>query len=1006
MKYIRPLLTCLVLAFVLAVFFLAAVFSPDVQTWVAQRALAGQPGLHASLGSLSAGLARTDVTDLHLEINGAVLTLPSLQAWLPLTTAVGKRKVLVRSLVAKGWTLDLSHRPESETAQAHAGLAREGGKGTGSTAPAEAVPAQKVARVFRGILSEWVLPCDVSLDEVDLEGDVLVATSPGTAPSHMHVTIKGGGIAAGHEGTLAFDAAGAVADTQLPLTAVVAHGRLVVAMTSLRVLDLIEIKADVSAEGGSLPADLILSADVAAASGAGKEIYTLELSRGSRRLATVVARFPEATRRFEGTWKVDLQDADLARFFPNRSLPAITAVGDGGFDADAAFTRVHATGRLNTVAGHLGVLDPFLERLGAVTLDARFDLTHSGQTTRVDRLSVSLPGDRPAAVVQSLQPFSLDERTGDLKVADPRADWMEGSIRGLPLAWLSGLTDRFTFAGGDAAGEFVVRAVDGGFALRPKTPFTAAGVAVEYAGRTVGRKLDLSLSFLAAYGPQGWQIQAAPLKVSSGGCGLAEFDIKASRPAGPDQPIAIGGTLNADLQAPAFKEAVPDFSSFGGRSASGEFSAVVGASTELDGKLAVAGRDAHRSITASMHLTADDGGRISFLAPVKVAFGPSESDVSVEETMIRDVAKTYLYLKLNGREVVLEHLRLLTGAVAAAAGLPRTAAAGQETPAMVRDRIPFWGDWTGRINVAFDRLKAGNMTFEGVAGAFQVDPHSVHIEEGRGAFAGHHLTEVAGSLSYDATAESPYSLKATVSLTPIEAADFFPATHPEGSPLIEGRFSVAGTLVGSGINLEDLANRTQEEIRLASTAGIVRVLKTDVDEAIPPDTESPATDTLDRFGSAVGGFFGVEGSTGWGKKSVSPAIQTVIDIINDTSEIGFDEFTVTAVRGADRTIRLVDLAVTAGDERATGSGLIAYVPGLPFRAQPLRVDLQLGARGQIAKLLSAAGLLSTQKDGLGYMLLSRSISLGGTLQHVDTRQWHDLLVKAAMQTPAGAKKGG
>ena len=143
MKFIRPLLACLVLALVLAAIFLAAAFSPDVQTWIAQKALAGQPGLHASLGSLSAGLARTDVTDLHLEIDGAVLTLPSLQARLPLTTAVWKRKVLVRSLVAKGWTLDLSRSPEPEAARAQAGLAPEGGRGTESSAPAEAVPAQR-----------------------------------------------------------------------------------------------------------------------------------------------------------------------------------------------------------------------------------------------------------------------------------------------------------------------------------------------------------------------------------------------------------------------------------------------------------------------------------------------------------------------------------------------------------------------------------------------------------------------------------------------------------------------------------------------------------------------------------------------------------------------------------------------------------------------------------------------------------------------------------------------
>jgi hypothetical protein len=582
---------------------------------------------------------------------------------------------------------------------------------------------------------------------------------------------------------------------------------------------------------------------------------------------------------------------------------------------------------------------------------------------------------------------------------------MEGSIQGFPLAWLSGLTDGFTFAGGDATGEFVVRAANGGIALRPKTPLTAAGVAVERAGRTVGRKLDLSLSLLAAYGPQGWQIQAAPLQVGSGGCRLAELDIKASRPAGPDQPIAIGGTWNADLQAPAFKEAVPDLSWFGGRSASGDFSATVGTSTEWDGKLAVVGRDERRSISASMHAAVDEGGRISFLAPVKVAFGPRVSDVSVEGTLIRDEAKTYVYLKLNGKEVVLEHLRLLTGVVAAAGGLPLAEVAGSATLARVRDRIPFWGDWAGRVTVAFDRLKAEDMTFEGVGGAFQVDPHSVHIEEGRGAFAGHHFANVAASLSFDVAAESPYSLRATVSLDPIEAATYFPASHPEGSPFIEGRFSVAGTLVGNGINLEDLVNRTQEEVRLASTAGIVRVFKTDVDEAIPPDTESPAADALGRIGSAVGSFFGVEGA-GSGRKSVSPAIQAAIDVINATSEIGFDQCNVTAVRGADRSIRIVDIAMTAEDERVTGSGQITYVKGLPLRAQPLSVDLQFGARGRIAKLLSAAGLLSTQKDDLGYTMLSQPIFLGGTLEHIDNRRWHELLVKAATQMPAGGKKGG
>jgi hypothetical protein len=994
-----------VLAIALVAVLVAVAFFPSVQTWVAQMALDRRPDLQGSLGSLAAGFGKVEVTDLRLTVNGAVFTVPDLVARLPLTTAVWDRSLPVRTLVAKGWTLDLTRAPGPAGAAGPAGSAAGVTGEPGAPAPAKAVSAQDAARLFLGMLSRWALPCDLSLDGVDLEGDVLLAASAGGAPTRVHVIVKGGGMAAGHEGAFAIDATSETLDSEMAVTTLAGHGHLVVAMKTPRTFSRIEVKADLSVQGGPFPNGLALSADVATALGADEETYALEVSRGDRHLATVFVRFPEAATRLAGTWKVDFQDSDVALFAPGRPLPRFTAVGNGQFDVDVAFTTVHALGRLSAALSQLDVVAPFLERLGAATLDTGFDVVQTGKSLRVDRLSVSLTGAGPTAAVQALQPFEVDEAAGNLKPVNPADDWMNLSIRGFPLDWLSGFTDGFALSGGGAAGEFVVRAENGGFALRSKAPLTATGVAVERAGRTVGRRLDLSLSLLADYGPKGWQIQAAPLKVSSGGCPLAELDVKASRPAGPDQPIAIGGTWNADLQAPALKEAVPDLSWVGGRSASGDFSATVGTSTELDGKLAVVGRDERRSITASIHAAVDEGGRISFLAPVKVAFGPSVSDVSVEGTLIRDEAKTFIYVKLNGKEVVLEHLRLLTGAVAAAEGWPLAAAAGAGTPSRGRDRIPFWGDWAGRVAVAFDRVKAGEMTLEDVGGSVQVDHHSVHLEAGRGALAGHRIANMEGSLSFDAAAEFPYSLKATASLEPVEAATYFPASNPEGSPLIEGRFSVAGTLVGNGINLEDLVNRTQEEVRLASTAGIVRVFKTDVDEALPPDTESSAADAMGRIGSAVGSFFGVEGA-GWGRKSVSPVIQAAIDVINATSEIGFDQFTVTAVRGADHTIRLVDLAMIAGDERVTGSGQITYVQGLPLHARPLRVDLQFGARGQIAKLFSAAGLLSTRKDDLGYTLLSQPIVFGGTLEHIDNRQWHELLVKAATPRPAGAKKGG
>ena len=990
------------LAIGLVVLLGAMALAPVVQTWIAQSVLARQPALQGTLGSLWAGFGKVNVAELQLKIDGAVLTVPSLKAELPLTTAVWGRRFLVRKLVAKGWTLDLRQLPAPKAGES-AESAPAPAQGQGSPATAERVSAQNVVRLFYGTLSRWALPCDVSLEGVDLEGDVLVAASVGKEPVTVHVIVKGGGMAAGREGDFAIDASGDFIAADAAMIALAGHGHVVVAMKSPRTFSRVEVKADLSPKGGLVPEGLTLAADLTAALDARAETFSLELNRGSQHLATLLARFPVGTNRMAGTWKLNVQDSDVALFAPNRSLPDFTATGDGRFDCDLALTQVHALGHLSGPISHLGVLAPSLERLGAVTVDADFDATRSGQSIRVDRLKASLNGAGMAAVVSSLQSFEIDEPTGNLKPLDPVGDWMDVSLRGFPLAWLPDSTNGFALSGGDATGAFVVRAAKEGFALRSKAPVTAVGVSVQRADKTFVGKLDLALSLLAEYGSEGWRIQAAPLVVSSGGRSLATFDGNASRPAGLDQSIAIAGAWTADLKTLASQSVGPDLRWIRGRSASGDFSAKVGTSTELDGKLSVVGRDEGHTITGSLHAEMDETGRISFLAPVKVAFGPSASDLSVEGTSIRDETGTRLYIKLTGKDVALEHLRLLAASLAEAGGVPVAVSAGPES-ARARDRIPFWGDWTGNVAVAFTRLRAGENVFEDIGGAFQVGRGSIRLEGGQGGFGGQRFSKVDGSIAFDPAAEFPYNLKLTASLDKVDAAPLFPVPKSGGEPSIEGIFSIAGTLTGNGINLRDVVNRTQEELRLTSQAGIVRVLKTDVDEAFPPEKASAVSDTLGRMGSGVGAFFGVDDQGHFDKKAVSPTAEAVIAFINAVSEIGFDEVTLTAVRGTDRTVRLVNIAMTAGDERLTGSGQITYVKDLSLRAQPLSVDLQFWARGRVAKLLSTAGLLSADKDGLGYTRLIQPIHFGGTLEHIDRSQWHNLLVKAATPKPVEPKK--
>ena len=107
MKFLRLLLNCLALAIVLVVILVVAAFAPVVQTWVAQMVLDRQPALQGSLESLSAGIGRLEIGNLRLKVGGAILTVPHLQAELPIVTAGWDRRFLVRRLVAKGWTLDL-----------------------------------------------------------------------------------------------------------------------------------------------------------------------------------------------------------------------------------------------------------------------------------------------------------------------------------------------------------------------------------------------------------------------------------------------------------------------------------------------------------------------------------------------------------------------------------------------------------------------------------------------------------------------------------------------------------------------------------------------------------------------------------------------------------------------------------------------------------------------------------------------------------------------------------
>lgn len=991
MKLIRILLTCLGLAGALvAVLFLLAMV-PDLQTWAAQAALSRQAGFKGTLGSVSAGFGELDLEDLRLESPEGVFTLPSLKAKLPLTMAVWRRNARIRSLVAKGWTLDLRRRPQSSAPPAQS---------EGSPGDTDAGAALAAAEAFGGFLGGWKLPFDASLDGVTLEGDVILPAPPGGTAPRVHVAAKGGGLSGGKEGIFSVDAACGDPDAALSWNSFAAHCNVSVRMDTPRSVDHVSVTADIPAGSGSGRENVTLSAGVTAAGAGAEEACSIALTRGARRLVSVAARIPRAAPRISGVWMFELRDADLAAFAYFHDLPVLSASGSGTFDADSTLSDVHVLGRASLSASGLGVVSPPLERLGSVRVDADFDMGHGGQTFRFGHLGLAIAGKRPVATIRSLQAFEVDGGTSELKVAKPGDDWIDVTLLGLPLAWVSGVTGGYSIAGSDAVGDLAVRADRGAFTLRAKTPITVGGASLQGAAGPIARGLDLSLSPSADYAKGTWHVQLAPLAADGAGRRVMSLDAVVSRAPGAAQAVLVEGKWSADLGAIEAGGFAPALGLVGGRSASGDFTCSLGSASQVKAKFAAVGRDPARNVAASISADIDSYGRVDFLAPVKLATKQGLCELSAEGTWEGETPASGGTVNLNGGRVALEQLRMLARPVAAAGVLLSPASPGAQAGA-----VPAWGAWAGRVAFAFDGLRIGEQEFSDIGGTLDVDPGAVRLEGGRCGVEHRNLTKVEGTVTFDAGAASPYTLKATTAAaSDVDAATLFPARAPGQDPLIEGKFAVSGAISGSGGDLDELAARAQAWFHITSTTGIIRFLQTSVAESIP-EASTPVSDALDSVGSSVGAFFGHKDSVNSGRNPVSANAEAVLSLTNEVSEIGCDQITVDAVREPGGTIRLEGLEITAKEEHIRGSGAVSFVKGTPLFQEPLSLDLVFGARGRVADLLSKAGLLSSKKDDLGYSELNQPIRLGGSLGHIDTGLWHDLLAKAATEKPEAKKKG-
>jgi hypothetical protein len=958
-----------------------AAFSPPVQTWAARKAISSVTGPGSSLKSVSVGLSRMSLEGLRIDVGGALLVVPSADAELGVVSAGLGRGIHVRRLVAKGWTLDLAH-----ARQAGALGAARGAHGSGRS---------RVARALAGILAAFNVPADLSVDGVDLEGRVIIPGDDGRPMGKALVDVVGGGLAAGRDGRFLCGASASLDDATAPVSAVAVRGTLLASMDASGRFTRADLKVGATASGRQFPSGIGLACEASAARRAGQNSYSLSLSRGAERIASIDAVNPDGSRRFSGAWRLDLRDTDLAPFALGRSLPEFEAAGQGSYGVDLATRDVHALGRIRASADRLGVVADGLAALGRVNLAADFDFARVGASLRVDRLETSLSGAAPVASVRALQAFEFNTASGELKVASPAGDLVGISIEGVPLSWLMGAMPGFIPAGDDAQGEFVIRAEEGRLALRTKAPLSAAGVSLSKAGRPIAAGLEISAFVLADYAPQGWQVQLAPLEVRSEGIKMLSLEARLGRLAGGGQATKAAGSWSASLPVLASQPGAAGFPKLAGGDASGSFEASLDSTRELLVKVALnaleirTGRPiALPKITSDVRADFEANGHTAFNIPLHLDYGTRTADMILSGTFTSDRDGPRIDAALSGAQLSADDLAAiaaLSGSDAALAGPAQPS--GSAANGRVAAAGPFWPGVRGRLSVRLKELALPRIDLRDLRGEIVMEKESLRVESGTASIGDGSAARLDGELKFTQGAGQPYSFWTSVAVDNIDSAPLFRAMDPDRPPVIEGRFDLASHLSGAGVGLGDLFDRAQGDCKLSSKDGRCRVLRTDVTESIKqaPSKLADALDTvtslfgkkLDKFGEAL-----VESATG-------------------LSEIHYDQMNISAERGSDLNIVINEFVLIAPEERVTGTGRIAYVEGVPIRAQPLSIDLDLGVRGRLGKFLALVGMLKDGQDELGYTQLYQPIHLGGTLQNIDQSQWREMLIQAPLRKGSG-----
>lgn len=531
MKLVRPLLITLgvILAFGAVVVGLA--LTPGVQRWAILRAASKQPDLRLSVASVSAGFRSVSARDVLLEQRGVQIKLTELDADYSLWALLFGREIKISRLRTHGLMVDASRVSPTK---AKAGAA---------AAPAAAPAA----------LARLELPYALTLGDIEIEGQALLAGAPGKPAMPAEFKITGGDIAPSKEGTLRLKAKLSDPAPGASVTGLQVNLSLQLKQSLRRTFDRAVLVGLVDADGPQFagPNQLKVSATLARTSGGEEYTVSVDTARDGKleNVLAANARLPLGDKTFAGEWTLSARNTQLEPFLLGGALPKFDARGSGRFTYATPKSALTLQGSLQVEASNLEALKPQLRAIGAVKLRSEFDLAKENGVARLNKLVVALSGEQPVLelTASGAADFNLRERRLLVGGSAP-GEVARLKLQGVPMAWVRPFVSGVDVSGGAITGEIVCENAGGQkLVARNVAPFKADGITVVQAGRTLVAKAAVEIEAETEFAADKMQARIKNFSVRSPTGDSIRWQATISAPVAEHPPLTIELNGSADF---------------------------------------------------------------------------------------------------------------------------------------------------------------------------------------------------------------------------------------------------------------------------------------------------------------------------------------------------------------------------------------------------------------------------------------------------------------------------